>query len=134
MTLPKLQTPLTVIVQSDLGAAQADADLSAIEKGDLIVREATDMYFHQLRLRVALDDSLASKVTVYWKDPDGKLQGPIDLKASDLRWPPGFQSAGWHIELLIIGIERQRFDNPDIRAIRDKYARRDEMAEKFTHE
>ena len=125
--LPQLTTPLTVIVEYDHGDEQADLDLKKIHDGDLVlVHAASDMYFHQLRLRVAFDPSLADKITVYSRNKDGKLEGPIGLTREHYCgpkgwWPPGFQQQDWHTETLIKWVEAKRWDVPEVANLRNKY-------------
>lgn len=103
--LPKIDvtTPLTVIVECDDGHLEAEKDIEKIKNYDCqIVKIASEMYFHQLRLKVAEDPDFEKKVKVYTKDKNGELV-EIKLKFGDeLRWPEDFLLVAWRLETAIM--------------------------------
>jgi hypothetical protein len=100
--------PLTVVMQRDNGAAEADA---AIERArdpkanGYVAMNVSEMFLHQLRLRVAQDPSLAEQIEVLYFD--GEQRHAIGLTAAEeLRWPVGFLHDGWQIENEILRTRR----------------------------
>lgn len=99
--LPALpgQKPLTFLMQPPEDMKQADAVIEALKRGDttFVPTPISELFFHQLRLRVAQDPTLADKIAVYYLH-EGKWR-EVGLRYGDsLRWPVGFCQEGWEIE------------------------------------
>lgn len=85
----------------------------ALNGQSAVVETHSEMFFHRLRLRVAMDPSLADKIAVYFIDPpkDGVCCAPrkVGLRRDDeLRWPDGFLQEGWEIENQIKAVRNIR--------------------------
>jgi hypothetical protein len=93
------QRTLTVVVDRDTGREAADRDIAAMEAGTSTSLRLTtsDLYFHQLRLRVVERPELAEKIAVFSRDDSGALH-PVGLRYEDeLSWPVGFLEQGWEL-------------------------------------
>ena len=71
-----------------------------------LVETHSEMFFHRLRLRAAMDPSLMDKIAVYFIDPpsDGFCNPPrlVGLGFEDeLRWPAGFLQEAYETEMQI---------------------------------
>lgn len=88
---PPFQKELTVILTCNRDDAQADKDIEAIQDGRTIVlRFASEHYFHQLRLRCEEQPELHNKIAVFYLN-EHKVLTPIGLRFEDeLKWPAGF--------------------------------------------
>lgn len=93
---------LTVVMVKDDGDVQADAAIAAIQRGDtfLLTSGVSELFLHQLRLRVALDPSLADKIAVYYLIPGERRYEAVSL-TNTLKWPVGFLQHGWEKEAQI---------------------------------
>jgi hypothetical protein len=93
----KMQKALTVVMLHDDGAVEADQALAKLDAGGAFVVTKSEMFFHQLRLRVAIDPTLLEKIDVFYLT-DGGYQ-PVGLLYDDeLRWPVGFLLDAWRTE------------------------------------
>jgi len=69
-----------------------------------VVETHSDLFFHQLRLRVAQEPELRDMIRVYFVDQpgdDNECVHPrrIDLDVhGQLNWPKGFMQEGWELE------------------------------------
>lgn len=109
-----LKTALTVVIPEDDGAMQADIDIAAMKDGRQVLRtQASEMYFHQLRLRVVQEPDLAKSITVIYRRVNGDLL-PVGLHYDDeLRWPVGFLNAAWAKETEIRAARTASSPDPD---------------------
>lgn len=103
---------LTVILRedSDDGIERADADLGRIAAGERrVVMAPPESYFHQLRLRVAEDPSLANKIEVVYLDKQG-IRHEIGIRSMEdqLRWPAGFLRNLWDLQVKIDRIRHRK--------------------------
>jgi hypothetical protein len=78
-----------------------------------IVETHSEMFFHRLRLRAAMNDDLNSKVAVYFFDPPMhgicSLPRPVGLRFDDeLKWPRGFLHEAWETQEQIRLIRQAR--------------------------
>lgn len=104
----KTTKALTLVMHADRGDEQADKDLEALKTGlttSMFRQSMPESYFHQLRLRVAEDPSLADKIQVLYEDYDGTVK-EIGLTDKDIFgpnnwWPVSFSKKLWDIELKI---------------------------------
>ena len=86
----------------------------ALSGRSCLVETHSEMFFHRLRLRAAMDPSLMDKIAVYFIDPpkNGVCNPPrlIDLGyEGELRWPEGFLQEAWETETQISAVrEAQR--------------------------
>ena len=104
-TLPTLpgQKALTFLMQRDDSADQADAIIATLERGDttFIPTPISEMFFHQLRLRVVQDPTLIDKIAVYYLTTERRWQ-EVGLRYEDeLRWPVGFCDEAYAKEIEI---------------------------------
>jgi hypothetical protein len=95
-------------------AALADFFCSlALSGRTTIVETHSEMLFHRLRLRAAMNSALKSMISVYFFDAaDGRLCLPprevgLDFE-SELRWPVGFLHEGWEAEEQIGAVRAAR--------------------------
>ena len=59
----------------------------------LMFMGVSSLFFHQLRLRVALDPTLADKIAVYYLVPGSNAYSEVKLAhGNELHWPLGFQN------------------------------------------
>jgi hypothetical protein len=97
------ESRLTVFMEPDSGPNDADRDIELIKAGSPIQRKnVSELYFLQLRLRVAQDPSLASMIDVRYDAKDGRGLVPVPVtgkKGEVLGWPPGFLNMAWRVEL-----------------------------------
>lgn len=78
-----------------------------------LVETHSEMFFHRLRLRAAMDPWLMENIAVYFIDPpkDGVCSTPrlVGLRFEDeLRWPEGFLEEGWEMEAQINAVRKAR--------------------------
>lgn len=96
-----LTKPLTVVMYPDGSKTEVDAAIEAIKNGDTYFRNGvSEMFFHNLRLRIALDPALEKMVSVLYATTEGYKQiglGPED----ELHWPVGFCNEAWETESAI---------------------------------
>ena len=92
-----LHNALTVLMQTDDGADDADRYIANIDKGQAILATKSEMFFHQLRLRVALEPLLADKISVLFYQ-DGKYKKVGLYFKDELSWPVGFLQGAWEKE------------------------------------
>lgn len=110
--LPALpgQKALTVTMLKDDGDVQADAAVEAIKAGTSTfhVTNPSRLFFHHLRLRVALEPALAEKIAVYYltddEDPNKRWRLVGLGKDDQLRWPPNFELDLWEKESQISAV------------------------------
>jgi hypothetical protein len=110
--LPALpgQKALTVTMLKDDGDVQADAAIEAIKAGTSTfhVTNPSRLFFHHLRLRVALEPALADKIAVYYltdaEDPNKRWRLVGLGKDDQLRWPPNFELDLWEKEAQISAV------------------------------
>jgi len=68
-----------------------------------IVETHSEMFFHRLRLRAALNRDLSDRIAVYFFEPPegGQCRSPrrvgLDFQ-EELKWPTGFLQEGWEME------------------------------------
>jgi len=136
MTKPK---KMTVVIADDPGPALADADIMALksETTSKVVRTmASELYLSQLRLLVSKEPELAKDIEIFWIDALGE-QHLIGLgQDNEARWPAGFLTKSWEIEIQITRYHRQAkgFDeslDPTNTNLSDAYARIAAMAERI---
>jgi predicted ATPase len=96
-------------------AALADFFCSlALSGTTTLVETHSEMFFHRLRLRAAMDPALASQIAVYFVDApiEGTCSTPRSVGlgyADEIRWPEGFLHEAWEIETQINAVrEAQR--------------------------
>lgn len=107
--LPSLpgQKELTVTMANDDGDVQADAAIEAVKAGTSTfhITNPSPLFFHHLRLRVALEPRLADRIAVYYLMPDTREWRAVGLnKGDELRWPPGFELGLWEKESQISAV------------------------------
>jgi len=109
---PPFQREITVIMRPERGAKEADDAIDCIKKGGTVfIIDPPELYFHQLRLRVAQDPSLERRIAVFYLREDQVMQ-EVGLKFEDeLLWPVGFLQSGWETETKINAV-RQRVTSP----------------------
>jgi predicted ATPase len=78
-----------------------------------LVETHSEMFFHQLRLRAAMDPSLMENIAVYFIDQpkDGFCQKPrlVDLGyEGELTWPDGFLREAWETETQIYAVREAK--------------------------
>ena len=79
-----------------------------------LVETHSEMFFHRLRLRAAMNSELMEKIAVYFCDPpapDGLCRSPrrVGLSFEDeLKWPQGFLQEAWEMESEISIIREAR--------------------------
>ncbi len=79
-----------------------------------LVETHSEMFFHRLRLRAAMNPALMDKIAVYFIDPpkDGVCSTPRVVGLGyeeELRWPEGFLQEAWETETQINAVrEAQR--------------------------
>jgi predicted ATPase len=85
----------------------------ALSGRQTLVETHSEMFFHQLRLRAAMNESLRDLIAVYFIDP------PVDACCSmprrvglgfddELKWPVGFLQEGWETETRINAVRHAR--------------------------
>lgn len=96
-----LTKPLTVVMYPDGSKAEVDAAIEAIKNGNTYFRSGvSEMFFHNLRLRISLDPALEKLISVLYATPEGYKQ--IGLRYEDeLYWPVGFCIEAWETESAI---------------------------------
>lgn len=81
-----------------------------------LVETHSEMFFHRLRLRAAMNKDLMGKIAVYFCDPpqpdgDGACSNPrkigLDL-GEDLQWPVDFFQEAWEMETQISAVREAR--------------------------
>jgi predicted ATPase len=86
----------------------------ALSGRSAIVETHSEMFFHRLRLRAAMNNDLAAKITVYFLDPptsEGLCLEPrkVGLGFEDeLRWPAKFLQEAWEAEAQIKAVREAR--------------------------
>lgn len=107
--LPALpgQKALTVVMHKDDGDVQADAAIAAVQRGDtfLLPQGVSELFFAQLRLRIALDPSLADKIAVYYLIPGERRYQEASPADPCTKWPVGFCNDLWEKELQISSVK-----------------------------
>lgn len=79
-----------------------------------IVETHSEMFFHRLRLNVAMNSSLLNKIAVYFCDPpdsDGMCHEPRQVALNfekQYEWPEGFLQEAWEIESQISAAKEAR--------------------------
>jgi len=93
---------LTIVMVKDQGDKEADAAIEAIKRGDTFFRVApSELFFHQLRLRCALDPTLHEKISVLYLNAEHEYK-TVGLNYEDeLRWPVGFLDDAYTKEMEI---------------------------------
>lgn len=93
--------PLVVILTKSPASMEADEALrvaASNPRKQVKVQTHDELFFHQLRLRVAENPAISNLVDVFYFQ-DGKFL-PLGLGFDDeLRWPKGFGTEGWEIEI-----------------------------------
>jgi hypothetical protein len=96
-------------------AALADFFCSLALAGVFVLVEThSEMFFHRLRLRAALNETLMNKICVYFLDPpmeDGLCGPPREIQLDsegELKWPPGFLQEAWEMEISITAARKAR--------------------------
>lgn len=90
---------LTIVMVKDHGDKEADAAIEAIKRGDTFFRIApSELFFHQLRLRCALDPSLHEKISVLYLTSEREYKKVGLMHEDYLRWPEGFLMDLWEKE------------------------------------
>ena len=85
----------------------ADFFCSLIKSGRMaLVETHSEMFFHRLRLRAAMDPKLANDIEVYFIDEpkNGLCASPRRIELAyegELHWPEGFLQEGWELETKI---------------------------------
>lgn len=82
-----------------------------------LVETHSEMFFHRLRLRAAMDPGLMDKIAVYFIDPakDGFSSVPreVGLRFEDeLRWPEGFLQEAYETEMHINAVRQAGESRP----------------------
>jgi len=96
-----LTKPLTVVMYPDGSKAEVDAAIEAIKNGDTYFRcGISEMFFHNLRLRIALDPALEKLISVLYATPGGYKQVGLG-DGDELHWPVGFCQEAWETESAI---------------------------------
>jgi hypothetical protein len=97
------QKLLNVIVRGrdEEGPRQADTAIAAMKRGEWQFLHASEMCFHQIRLRV-LEDPTILKNLACFAEMDGKFI-PFDI-TDNAGWPPGFLHDGWEKECEIVAL------------------------------
>jgi hypothetical protein len=91
-------------------AELADFFCAMVKSGrHVLVETHSEMFFHRLRLRAAMDEDLMKKIGVYFVDPPrGGIccePRPVGLRFEDeLLWPEGFLQEGWETEAQISAV------------------------------
>lgn len=85
----------------------------ALSGRSAIVETHSEMFFHRLRLRAAMDPSLLEKIAVYFIDPpkDGVCCNPREVglqSEKELQWPERFLQEAWEIETQINAVRQAR--------------------------
>ena len=99
MTVP-FTRQLTVIVQEDSSDEWAANDIERLkqpESGQIFQFAAPEMYFHELRLAVSKEPSLAEKIVVFARTPEGLKECGLKFE-DELLWPVGFLQSTWEKE------------------------------------
>jgi predicted ATPase len=93
---------------ADLFCALAMCDRSAL------VETHSEMFFHRLRLRAAMDTELMKRIAVYFVDapnPDGTCRPPREVGLNfeqELAWPAGFLQEALDSEIKIKSVREAR--------------------------
>jgi hypothetical protein len=107
-----LNKPLTVVMYPDGSKAEVDAAIAAIKRGDTYFRNGvSEMFFHNLRLHIALDPALEKMVSVLYATDEGYKQVGLGEK-DELRWPVGFCTEAWEAES---AIQEARNKTPNVK-------------------
>jgi predicted ATPase len=85
----------------------------ALSGKNTLVETHSELFFHRLRLRAAMNPTLAEKIAVYFIDApaDGRcaIPRPVGLAFDDeTRWPQGFLQEAWEIETQISAVREAR--------------------------
>lgn len=98
--------PLTFIMTPEEGEAEADALIAAMREGrtTFLPTPISGLFFHHLRLRVALEPALQDKIAVYYLTPERQWCEVGLRKEDELRWPVGFEQAAWNKEIEISAV------------------------------
>lgn len=96
-------------------AALADFFCSLALAGRAVLIEThSEMFFHRLRLRAAINQSLMEKTRVYFLDPpteDGLCSPPREIALDaegEAKWPAGFLQEAWEMQVAITAARKAK--------------------------